>query len=74
MDHDVIVCPLVDGEALSDVYINMDSKVWVSHRAKLSKEEAITVAEKLHVSAVYFHTLFLYTITKNRNYLVRQHE
>lgn len=70
MDHDVVVYPLVDGEALSDVYINMDSKVWLSHRAKLSKEEAITVAERRYVSAVYFHTLFLYTITKNRKYSI----
>ena len=68
MHHDIVVRPLVDDESLSDVYINMDSKVWLSHRAKLLKEEAITVAEKRYVSAVYFHTLFLYTITKNRKY------
>ena len=70
MDHSVVVSPLVEGDALSEVYINMDSKVWLSYRAKLAKEEAITVAEKRYVSAVYFHTLFLYTITKNRKYLI----
>ena len=70
MDHDVVVYPLVDDESLSAVYINMDSNVWLSHRAKLVKEEAITVAEKRYVSAVYFHTLFLYTITKNRKYSI----
>ena len=70
MDHDVVVYPLVDGESLSDVYINMDSSVWLSYRTKLAKEEAITVAEKRYVSAVYFHTLFLYTITKNRKYSI----
>ena len=73
MNHDVVVHPLVDGDALGDVYINMDSNVWLSHRAKLAKEEAITVAEKRYVSAVYFHTLFLYTITKNRKYALTQH-
>ena len=74
MHHEIVVHPLVDDESLSAVYINMDSKVWLSHRAKLTKEEAITVAEKRYVSAVYFHTLFLYTITKNRNYFVTKRE
>ncbi len=74
MDHNVVVRPYVDGESLSAVYINMDSTVWLSHRAKLVKEEAIAVAEKRYVSAVYFHTLFLYTITKNRNYALTQHD
>ena len=70
MHHDIVVHPLVDDESLSAVYINMDSNVWLSHRTKLVKEEAITVAEKRYVSAVYFHTLFLYTITKNRKYSI----
>ena len=70
MHHDIVVHPLVDDESLSAVYINMDSNVWLSHRTSLVKEEAITVAEKRYVSAVYFHTLFLYTITKNRKYSI----
>ena len=75
MHHDIVVRPLVNDESLSAVYINMDSNVWLSHRTKLAKEETITVAEKRYVSAVYFHTLFLYTITKNRKYsIVRQRE
>jgi hypothetical protein len=68
MDHDVVVYPLVDGEALSDIYINMDSNALLSYRSKLSKEEAIAVADKRYLSAVYFHTLFLYAISKNRKY------
>ena len=72
MHHDIVVHPLVNDESLSAVYINMDSNVWLSHRTKLAKEEAITVAKKRYVSAVYFHTLFLYTITKNRKYALTQ--
>ncbi len=72
MDHNVVVYPLVTEESLSDLYINMDSSVWLSHRSKLQNEETIEVAEKRYVSAVYFHTLFLYTITKNRKYGVTQ--
>ena len=75
MNHDVVVFPLVDGDKLSAVYINMDSNALLSYRAKLTKEEAIATAEKRYVSAVYFHTLFLYTITKNRKYgFVQQKE
>lgn len=72
MNHDVVVYPLVEGDTLSAVYINMDSNALLSHRAKLTKEEAIATAEKRYVSAVYFHTLFLYTITKNRKYGIVQ--
>ncbi len=74
MNHDIVVHSFVDGNKLSNIYINMDSKVLLTHRAKLTKAEAIDVAEKRYMSAVYFHTLFLYTITRNRNYgIVQQH-
>jgi hypothetical protein len=73
MDHDVVVYPFVDGDALSRVYINMDSNALLSYRSKLTQGQAIDVAEKRYLSAVYFHTLFLYTITKKRNYgIVKQ--
>jgi hypothetical protein len=68
MDHDVVVCPFLDSDSLSDICINMDSSALLTYRAKLSNEEAIAVADKRYVSAVYFHTLFLYAITKNRKY------
>ena len=75
MNHDVVVYALVEGDTLETVYINMDSSALLSYRAKLTKEEAIATAEKRYVSAVYFHTLFLYTITKNRKYgIVQQRE
>lgn len=74
MDHDAVVHPLIEDDTLSDVYINMDSNALLSYRAKLTKEEAIATAEKRYVSAVYFHSLFLYTITKNRRYGIVQQE
>ena len=72
MTREVVVHPLVEGDTLSAVYINMDSNVLLSHRAKLKKAEAIATADNRYVSAVYFHTLFLYTITKNRKYGIVQ--
>jgi hypothetical protein len=74
MDHDVVVYPLVEGDTLSEIYINMDSNALLSYRAKLTKEEAIAVADKRYISAVYFHTLFLYVITKNRKYGLVKHD
>ena len=52
----------------------MDSKVLLSHRSKLTGESVIDIAEKRYVSAVYFHTLVLYTVTKNRKYSLQQGE
>ena len=72
MTREEVVYPLVEGDTLSAVYINMDSNVLLSHRAKLKKAEAIATADNRYVSAVYFHTLFLYTITKNRKYGIVQ--
>ena len=73
MNHNVIVHPYAEGESLNTVYINMDSNTLLSYRSKLNKEETLIIAEKRYFSAVYFHTLFLYTITKNRKYgIVKQ--
>ena len=74
MTRDTVVVPFVEGESLDRVYINMDSKALLSYRSKLTGGEVIEVAEKRYVSAVYFHTLFLYTITKNRKFgIIKQH-
>ena len=73
MNHDIIV-QLLEEDSLKTVYINMDSNVLLSHRSKLVGESAIDIAEKRYVSAVYFHTLVLYTITKNRKYRIHQGE
>ena len=33
---------------------------------------AVKLAEKRYISTVYFHTLFLFTISKNKKYSMRQ--
>ncbi|MEH6756937.1 MAG: hypothetical protein V7676_05455 [Parasphingorhabdus sp.] len=58
--------PREDG--LNAVYINMDCTALLNCRSSLKTAEAISVAEKRYFSAVYFHTLFLFAITKNRKY------
>lgn len=68
MSHETVVHPLADEDGLGSVYVNMDSTALLNYRSGLKTEEAISVAEKRYFSAVYFHTLFLFAITKNRKY------
>jgi len=76
MDFSTIMHPLVTGEKLEAIFINMDSRVLKGHKGRIKaiSHEQIEVAEKKYISSVYFHTLFLFTIAKNRNYTVRQAE
>jgi hypothetical protein len=63
-----VMYPVGEGDKLETIYINLDSKVFLNHRSKLKGEEQILVAQKKYLATVYFHTLFLYMITKRRNY------
>ena len=72
MDHDIVVHPEIDDDVLTTIYINMESGVFLKHRSSLKSQEAIEVAEKRYISAVYFHTLFLYTITQTRKYTLQR--
>ena len=74
MNHDIVVYPFVEDGMLSTIYINMDSNVLLSYRARLKGEEAISAADRRYISAVYFHTLFLYTITKSQKYKISREE
>lgn len=68
MNHDTVMFPLGEGDKLEKIYVNLDSRVFKNHRSKLKGEEQILTAQKKYLSAIYFHTLFLYMITKRRNY------
>lgn len=48
----------------------MDSHVLKNFKSKHKEATALEVADKKYISSVYFHTLFLYTITKNRKYAI----
>jgi hypothetical protein len=68
MNYDTVMYPEGEGDKLEKVYINLDSRVFLDYRSKLKSEEQITIAQKKYLSSVYFHALFLYMITKRRNY------
>lgn len=70
MDYSVVMHPLVEGETLDAIYVNMDSSVLKNYKSKLKSAESLEVADKRYISAVFFHTLFLYMITRNRKYVI----
>lgn len=74
MEWETVMCPITKGDELESIYINMDSNVLKNFK---SKYRNITVsqgeiADRKYITSVYFHTLFLYTITKNRKYRIIQ--
>ena len=70
MDHSTIMYPMTSGEKLEKIYINMDSTVLKNFKSKTRNlnDEQLQLADQKYIAPVYFHTLFLYTITKNLKY------
>lgn len=68
MNYDTVIAPVASGDTLEKIYVNLDSNVYLNHRKKLKNEEQIIVAQKRYIASVYFHSLFLYMITKKKNY------
>jgi hypothetical protein len=73
-DYDVVMHPYVEGENLERIFVNMDSHVFKNHKTKLKTEEQLAAAEKRYMTSVYFHTLFLYTISRKKDYTIKQGE
>ena len=72
MDHNTVVIPFVEGESLDRVYINMDSKVLLSYRSKLTGGEVIEVAEKRYVfSSIFSYPISLYYYEESQ---IRNHK
>lgn len=68
MNYDTVMNPVASGDILEKIYVNLDSNVYLNYRKKLKNEEQIIVAQKRYIASVYFHSLFLYIITKKKNY------
>ena len=68
INHSTVMYPMIDGEKLEKIYINMDSTVFMNFKPKNPNEEQLELANRKYIALVYFHTLFLYTITKNLKY------
>lgn len=70
MGYSTVIHPLIEGDVLQTIYINMDSSVLKDYKSKLRSLEQHQIADRRYVSALYFHTLFLYAINKQRGYEV----
>lgn len=68
MNHNTVMFPLGEGDKLDKIYVNLDSAVFLNHRSKLKTEDQIILAQKKYLASVYFHSLFLYMISKRKNY------
>jgi hypothetical protein len=76
MDWDTVMYPMAEGNTLKEIYINMDSTVLRNFKSKYRRasQEQLEIADRKYITSVYFHTLFLYTITKNRKYEVHRRD
>ncbi|UYZ61184.1 hypothetical protein [Hymenobacter latericus] len=74
VNHKTVVHPMASGDSLEKIYINMDSTVLKNFRSKYRhiNEQQLEVTARKYWTAVYMHTLFLYSITKNRKYQITQ--
>jgi hypothetical protein len=72
MDFGVVVQPFIDEDKLARIYVNVDSTVLKDFKGSARSSEASELAERRYVSAVYFHTLFLFATTKSRKYDLQQ--
>lgn len=74
MSYHTVVHPFVEGDTLEKIFINMDSNVLKEYKSKCKSEVSLKLANNRYIAAVYFHTLFLYTISKNKKYSMRRME
>ena len=76
MNHATVMYPMVNGEKLESVYINMDSTILKNFRSKTrnANQEQLEIADKRYIASVYSHVLFLYSITKAHKYEIVQEE
>ncbi len=70
VDYETVMVPYAEGEELKRIYVNMDSRVLIEYKNKYKNPspDQLELANRKYYTAVYFHSLFLYMITKNRGY------
>lgn len=74
MEYGIVVQPEVEDDKLSRIYINVDSTVLRDFKGSARSPEASELAERRYISAVYFHTLFIFATTKSRKYELQRGE
>ena len=76
MEYSEVVCIGASDNTLEKIFINMESNVLMSYRSKHKNknEEQVQIINKKYYTSVYFHVLFLYTITLNRKFKITNEE
>ena len=72
MNHNVVVEIVPDGEKLSEIVINMDSRVLQDFRRNIKSEEQYKLVERRYISDVYSHCLFIFATTTKRKYELKR--
>ena len=74
MGYSTVMHPIVNGDKLESVCINMDSTVLMNFRSKTRNpsQEQLNLADNRYIASVYSHVLFLYSITKAHKYQIVQ--
>ena len=74
IDYSTVMVPDAEGDTLNKIFVNMDSSVLKDFLKKYKNpnQDQLEIANRKYYSSVYFHTLFLYTISKNRGYEIKQ--
>ncbi len=67
-EYEIMTTDTNEKDELETIFINMDSGLLRSYKSKLDGDEQLKIADNKYMSQVYFHTLFLYSILKQRNY------
>ncbi len=68
MDHSFTMHPQLENDKLEKIFINMDSTVLKSYKSKFRTEDQLKTADRRYITSVYFHTLMLFAITKQKGY------
>ena len=73
-NYQTVMIPDAEGDTLKSIYVNMDSTVLKTFKSKYKNpnHEQLELSNRKYYTSVYFHTLFLYTISKNRGYEIKQ--
>jgi hypothetical protein len=74
MDNSSVMAAEAEGDVLKTIYVNMESGVLMNFKKQFKNpnENQLELANRKYYTAVYFHTLFLYTITKKKGYEINQ--
>lgn len=68
MDYPNIMHPYIENDKLERIFINMDSNVLKNYKSRYRSEQALELADRKYISSVYFHSLMLFAITKQKKY------